>query len=59
MPYTSHISVPAVKNEYMPRDMDVVFLVLIVFIACGINDTVVPQAAIMPIIKIQSINKYF
>ncbi len=50
MPYISHKSVPAVKSAYMDNEMPDVFFVLIVSIACGKKETVVPKAANKPII---------
>ena len=45
IPYVSHKSVPAVKNEYMVNDIPEVSLVRIVLMAWGKKDTVVPNAA--------------
>jgi hypothetical protein len=50
MPYISHSRVPVVKRAYMDNEIPDVFFVFIVSIACGKNETVVPQAANKPII---------
>lgn len=52
-PYTNHISVPNVKRAYITTDIDPVSLVLMVFTAWGINDTVVQHAATIPVLMIQ------
>ena len=49
-PYRNHIKVPNANREYITNEIPEVFLVLIVLIACGINDNVVKNAAIIPII---------
>ena len=51
MPYISHKTVPRVNNEYIYNEMPEVSLVLMVLIACGKNEKVVPNAAIKPIIS--------
>jgi len=49
IPYISHKRVPAVKRAYIDNEIPDVFFVLIVSIACGKNETVVPKAANKPI----------
>ena len=49
IPYISHKRVPPVKSAYMDNEIPEVFFVLIVSIACGKKDTVVPKAANKPI----------
>ena len=44
-PYISHNKVPAVNRQYMGNEIPDVSLVCMVFIACGKNETVVPNAA--------------
>ena len=50
IPNKHHIKVPNAKSEYITSEMPEVFLVLIVFTACGINERVVKKAAMVPII---------
>jgi hypothetical protein len=47
-PYSSHRRVPMVKTVYMDKDIPLVIFVLIVFMACGMNEMVVKHAAIRP-----------
>ena len=47
-PYSSQRNVPVVKTVYMANEMPDVFLVLMVWIACGRKDTVVKHAAARP-----------
>jgi hypothetical protein len=49
IPYISHKRVPMVKSAYMDNEIPDVFFVLMVSIACGKKETVVPQAANKPI----------
>jgi hypothetical protein len=56
MPYISHKSVPAVKREYIPKEIPEVFFVWMVLMACGKKDMVVPKAAKYPIIAVVFIN---
>lgn len=48
-PYVNHIKIPKTKIAYMGNDRSLVFFVFIVFMACGINATVVHIAAKKPI----------
>ncbi len=57
MPYISHKRVPVVKSAYMDSEMPDVFFVLIVSIACGKKETVVPQAANKPMMVTMFIRK--
>ena len=52
IPYSNHNTVPVVNKLYMYNEIPEVSLVLIVFIACGKKEMVVPNAAIKPIISI-------
>ena len=54
-PYTNHMNVPKVNNEYIDSEMPVVLRVLIVCTAWGIKDMVVPIAAIIPVVAVISI----
>jgi len=45
IPYISHSSVPAVNIAYIDNEIPDVFLVRMVFTACGKNEMVVPNAA--------------
>ena len=51
-PKSSHSKVPSAKREYIKREMPPVFLVRMVFTACGRNDAVVKTAAEKPVIVI-------
>lgn len=55
IPYKSQRNVPKVKIEYMVSEIALVSLVLIVCIAWGIKEIVVPQAAARPSRVITSI----
>ena len=51
-PKSSHSTVPRAKSEYIKSDMPLVFLVRMVFTACGRNEAVVKAAAAKPVIVI-------
>ena len=51
-PYVSQSNVPSAKSEYMDNDIPEVFLVWIVFTACGKKEAVVQKAADNPSIVI-------
>jgi hypothetical protein len=51
--------VPNENMEYIPREIPKVFLVWIVFNACGKNEEVVAIAAKSPIIVVVLIGDYF
>ena len=56
MPNNNHSRVPKVNRPYIYSEMPAVFFVLMVLMACGINETVVQKAAHSPMIVIQCIN---
>jgi len=47
-PYPAQAIVPNMKRLYMPREIEEVSLVFIVFITCGTKDIVVQKAATAP-----------
>jgi hypothetical protein len=59
IPYRSHIRVPNAKREYIARDIPEVSFVLIVLMACGMNEAVVHAAATSPIIVVKFMKKVF
>ena len=54
IPYNNHKIQPVVNSKYIDKEIPEVSLVLMVFIACGKKEAVVPNAAVNPSICIQS-----
>ncbi len=48
IPYNSQRQIPIVNTEYIPRDRSLVCRVLMIFMACGKNETVVQIPAANP-----------
>jgi len=54
-PNINHSKVPKVNRAYIDKEMPETFLVLMVSMACGIKEAVVPQAAARPSMVIRFI----